>query len=678
MKGYVSAGLSGLILLCWSIVGFAAQQAQYKFEISAIPDWVVEPPKAPEKAQNEEVGAHYLLANQQVRFDGQQQQSYSQYQFRLNDYSAIESESDIRVVFDPAYEMPHFHFIDIIRDGQRINRLDKQKLKFISKEDEQSSNIYGGQVSAVLLLEDVRIGDIIDYGYSIKGTNPVFANNFSYFFSLGYGVAVDNLFTRVLASESLNLQYKLGNIADNVKVSKLGKMLDYRMQIQYAPAVLGESDTPDWFDPYPWIHFSQYSDWQSVYAWASSLFEVKGELDGELKAFIESLKPLEKSQIIAKATQFVQDDIRYLGLELGENSHRPHHPNETFTNRYGDCKDKSLLLSTILNKLDIKAWPALVSTTNRGHLSRYLPAHNLFNHAIVNIEHDGQNIWLDPTISYQGSSLDSIHQPGYGKALLIKPGTTDLVEAIPSKPVASAIEVEELWQAADYTSAVIRTITTTYRGREAEQRRYKLSTIKLKDMERNFLNYYAKTFPKIRPLESISYEDDREQNVLVVREKYLVPGYWKMGENNAEFELYTDFVSSYISLPKTIVREHPMALPAIDSVRHRVTLSLPYDIDFSEDVGTEVVEDDYFKFISTIEYDRRRISYANHYLTKAKEVKAEDAAGHIELLRKARNMVAYRNSIVNFQGDPGYSEMKTLMNTLSKQVIGAKRKGGVQ
>jgi hypothetical protein len=36
-----------------------------------------------------------------------------------------------------------------------------------------------GQESAVLVLDDVHVGDTIDYSYSIKGSNPVFAGHFS-------------------------------------------------------------------------------------------------------------------------------------------------------------------------------------------------------------------------------------------------------------------------------------------------------------------------------------------------------------------------------------------------------------------------------------------------------------------------------------------------------------------
>ena len=60
------------------------------------------------------------------------------------------------------------------------------------------------------------------------------------------------------------------------------------------------------------------------------------------------------------ALQFVQNKIRYVSLSFGSNAYHPHHPDEVLQNRYGDCKDKSLLLLSLLRAAGIQAWPALV------------------------------------------------------------------------------------------------------------------------------------------------------------------------------------------------------------------------------------------------------------------------------------------------------------------------------
>ena len=59
----------------------------------------------------------------------------------------------------------------------------------------------------------------------------------------------------------------------------------------------------------------------------------------------------------------MQDDIRYLGFENGLNSFKPSKPIEVLKRRFGDCKDKALLLSTLLQSYGIAANPILVNST---------------------------------------------------------------------------------------------------------------------------------------------------------------------------------------------------------------------------------------------------------------------------------------------------------------------------
>ncbi len=85
--------------------------------------------------------------------------------------------------------------------------------------------------------------------------------------------------------------------------------------------------------------------------------------------------------------RFVQKEITYLEISIDSDSmagYRPHPAAEVCQNRYGDCKDKAVLLCTMLRAVGVDAYPILV---NSG-----LPLENrigwpsaIFNHAIVAI-----------------------------------------------------------------------------------------------------------------------------------------------------------------------------------------------------------------------------------------------------------------------------------------------------
>jgi hypothetical protein len=73
-----------------------------------------------------------------------------------------------------------------------------------------------------------------------------------------------------------------------------------------------------------------------------------------------------------------------VAVEIGIGGFQPHPAAEIFHARYGDCKDKATLLSTMLHEVGIESDYVLIST-HRGTVSPALPSPH-FNHAILAIE----------------------------------------------------------------------------------------------------------------------------------------------------------------------------------------------------------------------------------------------------------------------------------------------------
>ena len=60
----------------------------------------------------------------------------------------------------------------------------------------------------------------------------------------------------------------------------------------------------------------------------------------------------ERERLLA-AMRFVQSEVRYLALALGNGSYVPSPPELVLKRRYGDCKDKTLLALSLLKGLSI-------------------------------------------------------------------------------------------------------------------------------------------------------------------------------------------------------------------------------------------------------------------------------------------------------------------------------------
>lgn len=115
---------------------------------------------------------------------------------------------------------------------------------------------------------------------------------------------------------------------------------------------------------YPAVQLSEYSNWASVARWGAKIFISASKPLKEVKKIAGKLKHVtdDDMNLVLRALRFVQDEIRYLGIEFGINSHKPYSPHIVLKRRFGDCKDKSLLLTLVLHELGIKAWPVLVNS----------------------------------------------------------------------------------------------------------------------------------------------------------------------------------------------------------------------------------------------------------------------------------------------------------------------------
>jgi len=101
---------------------------------------------------------------------------------------------------------------------------------------------------------------------------------------------------------------------------------------------------------------------------AKQLADGKADFDGKVRAL----------------SAFLQSDIRYVAIEIGIGGYQPHAAGDIFHLRYGDCKDKATLLSTMLHEVGIESDYIIIST-HRGMAHPDLPA-LVFNHAILAIE----------------------------------------------------------------------------------------------------------------------------------------------------------------------------------------------------------------------------------------------------------------------------------------------------
>jgi uncharacterized protein DUF3857/transglutaminase superfamily protein len=162
-------------------------------------------------------------------------------------------------------------------------------------------------------------------------------------------------------------------------------------------AIRPEDDMPPWraiagqmivsFFPPGGGQTRGFDNWNDMALWEAGLIRGRRESSPEIKQKVAELtgtgtSTVDKMRALGK---FVQEDIRYVAIELGIGGWQPHPANEIFSHHFGDCKDKATLMSTMLKEIGVDSYYVIVNT-DRGAVNANTPAVNWFNHVILAIK----------------------------------------------------------------------------------------------------------------------------------------------------------------------------------------------------------------------------------------------------------------------------------------------------
>lgn len=514
--------LAVCLLLLAPLLGSAAVHERVGF--SPEPDWIIASEFASTNFPALGSGEVLTLVDQQVNLATGQQ--FYRIARKILNQSRLQDASRISLTFDPTFSRFDLHRLDVRRGAELTSRLKPDRIEILQREKNLERDLYDGSLSVLAMLDDIRIGDQIEYSYTISGTNPVFRGIFCDTADLGSDLGVLNYRYRLLCPSSRTIQYQVTDdrFPDwQPVVRDLPGAREYVWTRRDLPPIHLEPLTPLWYNPYTTLRLSEFKTWADVADWAAATFTPPAGLSDELEAQLKTWSALpDPEQRLIEALQFVQDQVRYLGIEVGASSHRPSDPSTVFSRRFGDCKDKTVLLCAIFNRLGVEATPALVNAY--GGVDTWHPSPLAFNHVIARVKRGAQELWLDPTLMYQRGALNERSCPEYGQALLARAGVTALCTVRPSPKAPSKLTVRETVELGTNALADL-TVVTTYHGAHAEHFRALLAEVSVDQITKSKRAVYSKEFPLIETRKPIEIND--RGNHIRTTESYTIHNPWK-------------------------------------------------------------------------------------------------------------------------------------------------------
>lgn len=634
--------------LCWLLLAFApwltwaaAPPPPPSFEIAPAAGWVrpFVPDPAP-SAERDRGGISYLLFDQQQNLEPSA--FYYHQARRITSQDGVQNGAAITVSFDPAYQKLTFHFIRLVRGGSLIDRLDRRQIKVFQRETEMESFLYDGSFTAQCQLEDVRAGDVIEFAYTIEGANPVMNGKYFDGFATEWSLPVRHQVIRLVYPAERKLFFDVKNREITPSTVTRDGCTEWLWEGKDIPARLLDNGTPPGYNPYGSVQVSEFATWRELVEWAIPLYPVDALKSEELEKEIERLRGIsDREERILAGLRFVQEEIRYLGIESGVGSHQPTPPSEVLRRRFGDCKDKSLLLATLLRNTGITASPALVSTYHRKGVADRLPSPDGFNHVILKVETGRGTAWLDATRSAQKGPLSQIYIRNFGFALVLEPGTSGLTPCVPPPDSLPKKTVSETYRVAAPGTETELDVVTEFRGFYADSTRGFFRANTQKEIEKDYLQFYARRYPRARTAQPTEYEEIPGQNACRVKEHYLIPGFWKLTENRTGYHVNLSpvEVEEQMGEPGSAERTDPLAID------HPVDITQEIHAEMFEDwplaPSNQNIENAQFRYRHRAKASGRRIDLSYSYQTLTDRVSPENLAAYDAAVREIRDTLGY-------------------------------------
>jgi Domain of Unknown Function with PDB structure (DUF3857)/Transglutaminase-like superfamily len=198
----------------------------------------------------------------------------------------------------------------------------------------------------------------------------------------------------------------------------------YVWELENVPAVEVEPDMPpflsvasrmdiEYFPRVPALRAKTTGTWNDIGAWYANLTSASRVPSPALQQKVAELTAgtsdtLKKMQALAA---YVQQQIRYVAIEVGIGGLQPHPAADVFKHQYGDCKDKATLMSAMLKEIGIDSYYVMIDT-HRGIVNPDFPSLR-GNHMIMAIR-------LPKDVSFT-NLYATVEDPQLGRLLFFDP-----------------------------------------------------------------------------------------------------------------------------------------------------------------------------------------------------------------------------------------------------------------
>jgi hypothetical protein len=214
---------------------------------------------------------------------------------------------------------------------------------------------------------------------------------------------------KIWCDPAAGLRYKSRNISLTPVKTSDGSNDIYYWDVKNLKAIKKEEESESW-TVLPNVVFAtssfncygypgDFNSWQSFGKWIQGLNNDMCTLSvprtADIKKMTDTIKTdNEKVKFLYK---YMQQNMRYVGIQLGIGGYKPFPATFVDDKKYGDCKALSNYMRALLKAVDIPSYYALIRAGANQEPADLVFPHNDFNHVILCVPLKKDTVWLECT-----------------------------------------------------------------------------------------------------------------------------------------------------------------------------------------------------------------------------------------------------------------------------------------
>lgn len=322
-------------------------------------------------------------------------------------------------------------------DGKRLRY---EKIQDLSGSGNNA--VYSDDRIKIISMPGVVKGSLIEWKATQVVKKPMIENHFFEHFHFTYdSFPVKDIKVTIITPKNMTLFFKKLNTEIEPKIEDAGNEVVYTWEWRDGDKVRMEEFMPPSEEVQQIVFVSTLGDWMQLSDWAWNLFQKNLIITPELKRKVREITDgrTSVSEKVQAIIEYIRGEFRYVSMNMDYHNYEPHPISEIFANKYGDCKDHTLLAMAMLKEIGVEARPAFISSNVEIRQDGLLPMPFYFDHVFLLIELEGKQYYTD--VLRKGYRYQAIPYALAGRKVFIVNERGGLFAAVPAAGKDETISV---------------------------------------------------------------------------------------------------------------------------------------------------------------------------------------------------------------------------------------------